>query len=225
MSEAAPRPKYKRTVAEYAALYSCTDSSIKRYRAKGYPLDEPAKMAEIFAAQKSRPAGVQNLVAIGSLESDAYEDSREEGEASADTVASIDSTGGASDIFTVAAKINAAKLEKVLLECQRLAFRNEVERGLWTKNSELQPKLHTLLAETKAALRKALENELPPKCEGLNAADIQLKMREALDGVLGDLTRGTERLADMEPHALADELPPSSTTDNAGNPPIVETLR
>lgn len=96
------------------------------------------------------------------------------------------------------ARLGDAKLEKVILECKKLAFRLDVEKGLYTLNEDVRVKLLELLNETKAELRKAFENELPPKCEGLSAADIQTKNREGLDRVLGKLTRGTDKISEVK---------------------------
>jgi hypothetical protein len=213
-----PRRKYAHTSEHYAKQYGCGVRTIKRYRAKehggmvGYPLDDPGAMAELFAAQRNRPQGIQGMAGVAALDSDEYEDPCEVDFGDSGEKPAKADVGG----ITPTEKLNAAKLEKVLLECARLQFRNEVERAQYTRNDELLPKLRALLAETKAELRKALESELPPKCEGLPAAEIQLKMRDALDDVLGKLTRGTEKLADIEPHELDDDSN-SLTSDAPGN--------
>lgn len=47
---------YKKTQVEYAADYGVKPRAIRVYMGKNYPLDDPAAMEGIFAAQKHRPA-------------------------------------------------------------------------------------------------------------------------------------------------------------------------
>lgn len=109
--------KYKRTEKEYAEMYDCDVRSIRRYKTKGYPLDDPAKTAELIAAQKNQPGETPE-------------------------------------------NINAAKLKKLQLECERLAFKNEVERGQYTANTKIIEDLYAIGAAVGGALDK-LRADLP----------------------------------------------------------------
>ena len=47
--------KYKKPFAEYAKQYEISLTSVKRYAAKGYHLDDPATLAKEIDRQKNRP--------------------------------------------------------------------------------------------------------------------------------------------------------------------------
>lgn len=55
MSKSKRKLKYAKKNAEYAQEYNCTVRTITRYKAQGFPLDDPDKMREILDAQKVRP--------------------------------------------------------------------------------------------------------------------------------------------------------------------------
>ena len=52
------RADYKKTQAAYASEYGVSIRTIKRWQAKGYPLDDPAKLGELLGQQKSAPEGL-----------------------------------------------------------------------------------------------------------------------------------------------------------------------
>ena len=83
--------------------------------------------------------------------------------------------------FSRLKNLNDAKLEKIRLECQRIAFNNEREAGQYAKKTEVLEKVAAMLTEHCSSLRRIFERELPPVCEGLTAADIQRKNSLALD--------------------------------------------
>ncbi len=191
------RIKYKRTSREYAQIYRCAERSIKRYRQANAPLDDPAAMAEVFAAQKNKPAGVRNLAAGGALPFN--DDDNDD----VTTAADYDAEGKP---LSPAAKLNNAKLEKVVLECQRLAFRLDVEKGRYILRGEVTEIHQRLLGELKGEFRKAFESEAPPKCEGLPAPEIQRVLRETLDSVLSRLSRDVDSLAEDEPQLASEPV-------------------
>lgn len=90
--------------------------------------------------------------------------------------------------FEPATSLNSARIRKTNLECEKLHFQLEVERGKYTSNDKIRDDLIKIGSATKASLLR-LENELPPILEGLTAEDMQIKIKEAVDSILGDLSK------------------------------------
>ena len=90
----------------------------------------------------------------------------------------------APSVGTPAAKDNRnlTDLKADLLKEQiaKLKFQNQVEQRQFIGKEEIARELTRIIHQFKAVLYGALENELPPILEGMKAADIQVKMREAL---------------------------------------------
>lgn len=62
------RIKWAKSEKEYAKLYGCDVRSIRNYKAAGYPLDNPSKMADVLASQRSSPGGSPTSLAGAKLE-------------------------------------------------------------------------------------------------------------------------------------------------------------
>lgn len=79
---------------------------------------------------------------------------------------------------------NLTELKADLLKEQiaKLKFQNEVERRQYIAKEEIARELTRIVQQFKSVLYGALENELPPILEGMKAADIQVKLREAASG-------------------------------------------
>ena len=77
---------------------------------------------------------------------------------------------------------NLSELKADLLKEQiaKLKFQNQVEQRQYIGTEEIARELTRIIHQFKSVLYGALENELPPILEGMKAADIQVKMREAL---------------------------------------------
>ena len=77
---------------------------------------------------------------------------------------------------------NLTDLKADLLKEQiaKLKFQNQVEQRQYIGKDEIARELTRVIHQFKSVLYGALENELPPILEGMKAADIQVKMREAL---------------------------------------------
>ena len=50
------KPQYKKTAAEYAKAYDVSLRTIKNWKAKGIPLDDPEKVYDAVWGQRSRPS-------------------------------------------------------------------------------------------------------------------------------------------------------------------------
>ena len=77
---------------------------------------------------------------------------------------------------------NLTELKADLLKEQiaKLKFQNQVEQRQFIAKDEIARELTRVIHQFKSMLYGALENELPPILEGMKAADIQVRMREAL---------------------------------------------
>jgi len=77
---------------------------------------------------------------------------------------------------------NLSELKADLLKEQiaKLKFQNQVEQRQFIGKDEIARELTRIVHQFKSVLYGALENELPPILEGMKAADIQVRMREAL---------------------------------------------
>ena len=76
--------------------------------------------------------------------------------------------------------IGELKAELLKEQIKKLKFQNEVERRKYIAKTEIAKELTRIVHQFKSVLYGALENELPPILEGMKAADIQVRMREAL---------------------------------------------
>ena len=68
------------------------------------------------------------------------------------------------------------EIEKLKEQCRRLKFENDREAGLYLLKSEVNDWLIETIETIKAKLPAKLLNELPPKLEGLRAAEIAAKL-------------------------------------------------
>lgn len=135
---------------EMAAEYGSDVRTVRRWKAAGAPLNSPEKM-EVWIASRHRGP-----------------DPKEEGES--------DSPKGSGGIM---ARIAQAKLDKVLLECQRLSFRNKVERKEYIATAEYRTAAIAAVAEFRAGLQ-ALRGDAP-SWAGLPPEDIDERARVRID--------------------------------------------
>lgn len=72
--------------------------------------------------------------------------------------------------------------ELLAVQIERAKFSHETERGEWLPKPEVEGFILNAIERIKSILRERLKNELPPKLEGLRAAEIAARM----DGVILD---------------------------------------
>ena len=76
--------------------------------------------------------------------------------------------------------IGELKADLLREQIKKLKFQNQVEQRQYIGKDEIARELTRIIHQFKSVLYGALENELPPILEGMKAADIQVRMREAL---------------------------------------------
>jgi hypothetical protein len=86
--------------------------------------------------------------------------------------------------------------DKHALECRRLrqridreAFEFERERGQWIRVEEVETFVGELAQLIRTTLRNKLRNELPPKLEGLRAAEMSAKLESFLPDLIESLRK------------------------------------
>ena len=57
------KTRYRSSQTEYAAQYHVDARTVRRWMAKGYPLDDPQKMASVLGAQKNVPESFRDCFA------------------------------------------------------------------------------------------------------------------------------------------------------------------
>ena len=87
--------------------------------------------------------------------------------------------GNSSD-YSHLADLADAKLEKLRLECRRIAFNNDQQAGLFVLKEEVGSRVSSLLADVQSTLRRVCERELPPILEGLPAAESSARRHRRL---------------------------------------------
>jgi hypothetical protein len=85
--------------------------------------------------------------------------------------------------------------KKLLLQCERIAFQNDVERGRYVEKSVFVSALIQLGSEQKALLRQKLESELPGVIPGLEAGQ-RSEAKSFCKRVVDDVCGRTQRLVD-----------------------------
>lgn len=80
------------------------------------------------------------------------------------------------------------ELEKLKQQCRRIKFENDVSEDLYLLKSDVDGWLVETIETIKAKLPAKLLNELPPKLEGLRAAEIAAKL-EPIIAEICDLLR------------------------------------
>lgn len=80
------------------------------------------------------------------------------------------------------------EIDKLTEQCRRLKFENDREAGLYLLKSDVDGWLVETIETIKAKLSAKLLNELPPKIEGLRAAEIAAKL-EPIIAEICDLLR------------------------------------
>lgn len=86
-------------------------------------------------------------------------------------------------------KESALKCRRLRNQCERGEFAFSVDRGEYVKRAEVEAWLIGAAQKIKAALAQKLRNELPPKLEGLRAAEIADKMDVEIEQIV-DFLRG-----------------------------------
>ncbi len=162
--------KPSKTRAQYATQYGVNARTITRWIAKGYPLDEPEKVAELESAQKNSSAARKEAGKLSVETKDLTDEQLENPRTQAE-----------------------AKLFQLVLVCRRLSFNNQKERGLYALKSEVIQKVRELRAAEWAELRQKLERELPAICDGLGAAAIQRNNADALAVIARDYQAKAEK--------------------------------
>ncbi len=84
------------------------------------------------------------------------------------------SLGGLRDKRTVEREIAEEKLDSLRWEKER-------DRGAWIRKAEVEEWMMTTAERVKSTLRARLKNDLPPKLEGLRAAEIAAKMERVIE--------------------------------------------
>ena len=152
------KPKLTKTRAEYAKQYDRNARTITRWIAKGYPLDDPEKVARLESAQKNSRRSADDADAV-----------------------EVDATTLTDEQLGNPPTLAHAKLYELILICRRLAFNNAKERDLYALKSEVITRITTLVRGQCMDLRRIFEREQPPMQEGLDAAHIQRMNQDALN--------------------------------------------
>ena len=106
----------------------------------------------------------------------------------AEFISSQRSTGSLDDL-------RAARLEEVKLKCARLKLELERDEGLWVRRADVD-ELHGRLSHgLRSLLYSKLENEMPPKCAGLDALALRKAGRELADQIVGKLAQDVDQWA------------------------------
>jgi hypothetical protein len=169
--------KYELSLSSYAFVYAISRDSARRYKKLGLPLDDAPAAWEALSNRRTMPARTRRkgLSAITADLERALDGDKPSDEA-------IAANAELAEIVAADAEaLNAAKLQKITLECERLKFQLEAEKALYTRNEEIRERLAILLERHCTVARRIFVDELPPKCAGLGAAEIQIKNREATD--------------------------------------------
>lgn len=140
------RPTYKKTQKAYAADFGCDVRTIRRYQAKGYPLDDPEKMGRLLVDQKHQPEARR------------------------------------------ATDLTKARLEKVRLECERLAFAIAREKREYVSVASVREEALSAGVLLGAQLN-ALVTDLPGQIAGLSEIDMHRKLKGRIDQLKSDIKR------------------------------------
>ncbi len=106
-----------------------------------------------------------------------------------------------------AAELPALKARKLRGECERIEFWLAVDQGQYLPVARVREDLLRIAGATRAAVME-LESTLPPLLEGLAAPEMQVKIRERVDRILGEL-------ADRSSELYQEARPPEPSGDEA----------
>ncbi len=148
------KKRYKHPLAVYVDTYSVSISTIKRWAAEGYSLDDPKKLDVEVGAQKNRP----------------------ESQSSADP------------------EKRELERRKLQLQCERLEFQNNVERGRYTANDILREHGTRVGHAARTALMRLKADA--PTWAGMQADEIETRVTKLIDGICRDLSNANSKLYD-----------------------------
>jgi hypothetical protein len=80
-----------------------------------------------------------------------------------------------------------AEVKKILLQCERIEFQNEVLRQKYVEVKTLVPELEILASGQMTVLRQKLENEYPALASGKQPAEIRVMGKELVDLICGEM--------------------------------------
>ena len=86
-----------------------------------------------------------------------------------------------------------AEIRKILKQCERLDLQNAVIRGEYIKADDVAEAIFAIGDQQKRVLRQKLEQEAPPRLEGLRAPEIQARMCTIVDEICDIFSAGTEK--------------------------------
>ena len=157
----AEKPK---TNAQYAARYGVETRTIMRWKKRGYPLDDPAKVAELEAGQKnSRRA-------------------RAEAEA-----VQVDAAKLSDDQLKNPPDLAHAKLYHLILSCRRLAHANATEQGQYIAKDEAREQV-TRIAMAMRSRLLSVPGEMAGRLVGKVEHEIQQTLHAEMVAVLTELS-------------------------------------
>jgi hypothetical protein len=84
---------------------------------------------------------------------------------------------------------------KLRVQCERLEFEFELQRGLYVLVAEIDPGVAEIMRELTANLETEFVHTLPPKCRHLSEVEIQEWCREAILRVLTKLKSGSDAIS------------------------------
>ncbi len=82
-----------------------------------------------------------------------------------------------------------AELNRLLLQCEKLKFENELARGEYVLKSEITHWIVGKIEQIKSVLNQSLRNELPPKLVGLQPDEISAAMEPIIFKICVEMKR------------------------------------
>lgn len=87
---------------------------------------------------------------------------------------------------------NALECRRIALQCEKLEFQNEVERGNYTHNDLIREQGIRIGTATRAALQRLRVDA--PTWSGLSASEIESRVSQLIEGICKDLYDSTSKL-------------------------------
>jgi hypothetical protein len=87
----------------------------------------------------------------------------------------------------------ALKAQRLLLQNALLQIELDIKKGRYTETAIVTDKIRSMAEQLKATLKALLEEQLPPRLEGLRAAEIKKKMRSTVDQICETLSTGSKK--------------------------------
>jgi hypothetical protein len=95
-----------------------------------------------------------------------------------------------SELESSISPVQAAILQRIQLQCQRLEFDLAIERGEYLPRADVINEINAANGTVMREIRRALECDLPPRLEGLCAIEIKRVLRRKFDSIFEHLHKG-----------------------------------